>query len=66
MMLVYNLPATNAIYPDWKSDCFSTVLAANTFHITKNVTTSKIELIGPMNTMKRAIPLASHFRGCLR
>ena len=53
-------PSTNQ--PDWNSVCISGVLAWNTHHIRLKVSTSKIELIGPKNTINR--PRSAEFQRC--
>src|SRR5881628_3860290 len=53
MSVCVSRPTTN--HPDWNSDCSASVLAPNTCHMTQNVSTSKTELTGPMQTMNVAI-----------
>ncbi|MOA31405.1 hypothetical protein D3C78_1525600 [compost metagenome] len=53
-------PSTNQ--PDWNNVCISGVFALNTHHIRLKVSTSKIELIGPKNTIKR--PISPEFQRC--
>lgn len=57
-------PSTNQ--PDWKSDWAASLSAAKTFHMITNIAMSKTELIGPMVTMKRKMPLESQLRGLRR
>ena len=41
------------------------MLASNTYHIKANVVMSKIELIGPKNSMKRPMSAGCQRCGCL-
>src|SRR6516225_6770759 len=52
--------------PDWKIASPAGGVARNTNHNNRNVVMSKTELIGPIQTMKRAIPVVSHLRGFTR
>src|SRR6516165_7433285 len=52
--------------PEWNIDWCARVFAPKTNHNRQYVVMSKIELIGPMKIMNRAIPPASHFLGSRR
>ncbi len=53
-------PTTNQ--PDWNRPG-AAVRASNTYHISAKQVRSKIELIGPKNTMKRPMSAGFHFSG---
>src|SRR6185437_3322961 len=57
-------PSTNQ--PVWNSDWWEGEFALNTHHIKAKVVRPKIELTGPIRTMKRPMSPASHLRGLAR
>src|SRR5947209_18603328 len=49
--------------PDWNKLWCAGAFAPKTYHMSANVAMSKIELIGPTNTMNRPMSSARHCRG---